>query len=105
MPVPPRSRHAGLPTLQAPDASGTLRTLLPIRRHVPPSSLLPRYAHLLTGLETLEYLAWRTQNASDAWWRLADGNALRFPLGWRPGEKVEVVALNSPGQIQRDRRF
>lgn len=105
MPVSPRSRHARLPSQQAPDATGTQRTLLPIRRHLPPSAALPRYTHLITGTETLESLAWRTQNASDAWWRLADGNPLRFPLDWRPGEKVEVVALGSPGQIQRDRRF
>jgi hypothetical protein len=105
MPVSPRSRHARQPTQQAPDATGTPRTLLPIRRHVPPSSALPRYSHLITGAETLESLAWRTQNNSEAWWRLADGNPLRFPLDWRPGDKLDVVALSSPGQVQRDRRF
>ncbi len=105
MPVSARSRHARLATMQAPDATGTPRTLLPIRRHAPLSSAAPRYTHLLTGCETLEYVAWRTQGSSESWWRLADGNPLRFPLDWRAGERVEVVSLGTPGQIQRDRRF
>ena len=105
MPVSARSRYARQTTQQAPDASGTPRTLLPIRRHVPPSTLAPRYTYRLTGTETLEYVAWRTQGSSDDWWRLADGNPLRFPLDWRSGEHVDVVSLGSPGLIQRDRRF
>jgi hypothetical protein len=105
MPVSTRSRQARAAVLQAPDAAGRPQTLLPIRRHQPPSPALPRYVHLLTGTETLEYLAWRSQGASEVWWRLADGNPLRFPLDWRPGERVDVVSLGSPGQIQRDRRF
>jgi hypothetical protein len=105
MPVSARSRYAGRTTMQAPDASGTPRTLLPIRRHVPPSPAAARYAHQLTGAETLEYVAWRTQGLSDEWWRLADGNPLRFPLDWHAGERVEVVSLGAPGLITRDRRF
>jgi hypothetical protein len=105
MPVTARSRYAGLPTLQAPDASGVLRTQLPIRRHVPPPASAPRYTYQLTGVENLESLAWRAQGASDGWWRLADGNPLRFPFDWRSGERIDVVSLGSPGLIQRDRRF
>lgn len=105
MPVSARSRYAPQATQQASDAHGTPRTLLPIRRHVPPPSEAPRYTHLITGVETLEYLAWRMHGVSDAWWRMADGNPLKFPLDWRPGERVEVVSLGTPGQIVRDRRF
>jgi hypothetical protein len=105
MPVSPRSRYAGQPVLQAPDASGVPRTHLPIRRHVPPSAAVPRYAYRITGLETLEYVSWRTQGSSEGWWRVADGNPLRFPLDWRAGERVDVVSPGSTGLIQRDRRF
>lgn len=105
MPVTARSRHARLLPIQAPDAHGTLRTGLPIRRQagVPPAAA--RFTQLLTGAETLEALAWRTQGSSEAWWRLADGNPLKFPLDWRAGDRVQVVALGTPGLVERDRRF
>lgn len=105
MPVTPRSRYASLPPEQASAADGSLRTVLPIRRHhgVPPSSA--RHTHMVTGTETLEYLAWRYQGSSDGWWRVADGNPLRFPLDWRPGQRIEVVANGTPGLVVRDRRF
>jgi hypothetical protein len=106
MTVSARSRYVKLAPIQAPDAGGTPRTSLPIRRHdgVPASSA--RYAHLVTGAESLEYLAWRYQGSSEAWWRLADANALRFPLDWRPGDKIDIAAgAGTPGLIERDRRF
>jgi hypothetical protein len=105
MPVSARSRHAGLVPLQAADAGGAPHTLLPLRRHLAPSSAAPRYTHVLTGTETLESLSWRAQGSSEAWWRVADGNPLRFPLDWRPGDRVQVVAQGTPGLVQRDRRF
>src|SRR4051794_1302632 len=105
MPVDLRSRYAALPVAQAPDASGTLRSMLPIRRFQPPDPAVARYHHRVTGTETLEYLMWRYQGSSDQWWRLADANPLRFPLDWRPGDTVDVLATATPGLIVRDRRF
>lgn len=106
MPVSARSRYALSAPMQAPDADGEPRTALPIRRHegVPASSA--RYAHLVTGAESLEYLAWRYQGSSEGWWRLADANPLRFPLDWRPGDQLDVASGgNAPGLVTRDRRF
>jgi hypothetical protein len=105
MPVSARSRYAPPATLIAPDAKGVDRACLPIRRYSPPAGSSASYAHLLTGAESLEYLAWRYQGASDAWWRVAEGNALRFPLDWRPGEQVQVTSSDTQGLVVRDRRF
>lgn len=106
MTVSARSRHARLAPLQAPDASGVPRTGLPIRRHAGVPASAARYTHLVTGAESLEYLAWRYQGSSEGWWRVADANPLRFPLDWRPGDEVQVASTSSvPGLVERDRRF
>lgn len=105
MPVTARSRYAQVAVAQANDAAGVPRAMLPIRRFEPTAASTARYTHLLTGGETLEYLAWRYQGSSDSWWRVADSNALRFPLDWRPGDKLQVAATGTPGLIVRDRSF
>lgn len=106
MTVSARSRHARLALLQAADADGTTHTCLPIRRHAGVPAGAARYTHLVTGAESLEYLAWRYQGSSEGWWRVADANPLRFPLDWRPGDQVEVASSSSaPGLVERDRRF
>jgi hypothetical protein len=105
MPVGLRSRYAGLAVEQAPDASGELRALIPIRRHEGVDTTAGRYRHVVTGAETVEYLAWRYQGSSDEWWRVADANPLRFPLDWRTGETVLVAGQATPGLVLRDRRF
>lgn len=106
MPVSARSRYTRMAPMQAPDADGTARTGLPIRRHEGVPANAARYAHMVTGAETLEYLAWRYQGSSEGWWRLADANPLRFPLDWRPGEKIDIASgTDAPGSVQRDRRF
>lgn len=106
MPVSPRSRYARMALMQAPDAAGVPRTSLPIRRHEAVAASSARYAHLVTGAESLEYLAWRYQGSSEGWWRVADANPLRFPLDWRPGDKLDIAAgASAPGLVERDRRF
>lgn len=105
MPAGLRSRYATLPVAQAPDAAGMPRAMLPIRPPAPIDPSLARFHHRVTGVETLEYLAWRYQGTSQDWWRIADANPLRFPLDWRPGDTVDVVATSTPGMIVRDRRF
>lgn len=105
MPVNARSRYAPPAVMTAPDAHGDSHALLPIRRFQSTNEANARFAHLLTGNESLEYLAWRYQGSSESWWRVADANALRFPLDWRPGEQLQVAATGSPGLVVRDRRF
>ena len=105
MPVGARSRYAPPTTLVGPDAKGVAHACLPIRRFQPTDAGTASYSHLLTGAESLEYLGWRYQGASDAWWRVADANPLRFPLDWRPGDQVRVAATGVPGLVVRDRRF
>ncbi|MGY1694624.1 hypothetical protein ACI780_06875 [Geodermatophilus sp. SYSU D00814] len=61
----------------------------------------------MSGLEDLEYLAWRLLGSSESWWRIADANPLAFPLDLRPGDTltVAVAADAGTGQVDRERVF
>lgn len=107
MPVTSGSRYAGLPVYNAPGPDGVSRPTVAMRlAPADPSTPAPVvYQHTVTTLETLEYLAWRVYNASDAWWRIADANPPVFPLDWRPGDFVALPVTTNKGRIDRTRRF
>jgi hypothetical protein len=102
MAVTPRSRYYGLPVIEAPDARGVRRPTLAMR--LLPPARGPFFQHPVTGLQSLEYLAWKSTGQSDLWWRIADANPVRFPLDYRPGEPVQISADPQVGVLQRQRR-
>jgi nucleoid-associated protein YgaU len=108
MPVPISSRYRGLGVQDAPDAHADTRPSVPIRRH-PPEAIDTRstqYRHRLTGVETVEYLAFRFYANSESWWRIADANPIRFPLDFRPGDALTVPSSNELAtSIDRTRTF
>jgi len=63
------------------------------------------YKHRVTGVEDIEYLAWRYLNHSTAWWAIADANPLAFPLDLRPGDTVQIPQLGEVGRVARTRPF
>jgi nucleoid-associated protein YgaU len=105
MPVSLTSRYGKVPVHRATDADGTSRPTIGIRPTAPPPPTTAVYRHVLTGAETLEYLAWRYYGRSDAWWRIAEANRLVFPLDFPTGRAVEVASPNDVGRIERTRSF
>ncbi|HEX8150648.1 MAG TPA: hypothetical protein VF591_25915 [Pyrinomonadaceae bacterium] len=105
MPVSNTSRYFGLDVYDAEDDSGVSRPTVSIRPTTTPPRNAVFYRHPLTGLEDIEYLAWRFFGSSDSWWRIAEANPLVFPLDLRPGMTVNVPAPGDVGRIVRTRRF
>ena len=98
-----RSRYWSLPPLEVPGPEGPVPAL-PIRpQPAPPSAAT--VTHMVTGVESLEYLAWRFYGRSAAWWHIADANDLSFPLDYRPGMTVNVPQGTGVGRVLRTRRF
>ena len=103
MPVDVTSRYWALESYDAPAPGGTT-TALPIRPNVElrADELIN---HRLTGVETLEYLAWRYYGRSSAWWRVADANPLKFPLDFQPGVAVKIAPAGTINRVLRTRNF
>ena len=105
MPIPLTSRYHGTPIYPARDAHGETHPTVGIRPSTPPEPGTPLFRHRVTGVESLEYLAWRYYGTSDAWWRIAEANALVFPLDLKPGATVALPAPEDLGEVKRTRRF
>ncbi len=103
MTVSVKSRYWSLKPVEAPGPDGPVAAL-PTRRQPPPPQSAP-VNHMLTGVESLEYLAWRFYGRSDAWWHIADVNDLSFPLDYRPGMSVNLPQGTGVGRVLRTRRF
>jgi hypothetical protein len=75
---------------------------LPLRRQPTQPQGRP-VNHMITGIEDLDYLAWRYYGRSDAWWHIADANGIKFPLDFRPGNPVTVPKGTPVGRVLRTR--
>ena len=71
----------------------------------PPAAGVTIYRHQVTGLETLEYLAWRYYGNSALWWRISEANDLRYPIGLEPGSTINIPGVNDLGTVVRNRSF
>lgn len=105
MPISNTSRYFGLVVYEAVDAQQVSRPTLPIRPFTPPPAGTTFFQHVVTGVENIEYLAWRYYGASDSWWRIAEANGLMFPFDLVPGMTVNIPAAGDVGRIVRSRRF
>lgn len=57
--------------------------------------------HTVVGTETLDQLAKRYYGREDLWWRIADANAGRFPLDWKPGDVLEIPPIRVATRMPR----
>jgi len=108
MPVSISSRYRSAGVHEAPDAEGVVHAAVPVLRHSPvaPVSTSPQYRHRVTGVENIEYLAWRFYANSESWWRIADAYPVRFPLDIRPGDSLVIPSSNEvAASIDRTRSF
>jgi hypothetical protein len=103
MAVSINSRYRQLAAYSAAAADGTVRATLPIRRTPAPAG--PTYRHRVSGVEDIEYLAWRYLRDSQAWWALADANPVAFPLDVSAGDIVGVPVGARTGGTDRTRVF
>jgi hypothetical protein len=99
------SRYRGLDTYDATDANGVVHPTVAIRRYAPPPGDAVNYQHQVTGVEGVEYLAWRFYGNSEVWWRIADANPARFPLSLRPGDVEAIPASGASAVLDRERVF
>ena len=99
------SRYRGLDTYEATDANGVVHPTVAIRRYAPPPADAINYQHRVTGVEGVEYLAWRFYGNSETWWRIADANPASFPLSLRAGDVEAIPASGSSGRVDRERVF
>jgi len=103
MPIDITSRYWLLPSY-AVSTDGVVTTALPARPLAPDATAgASLYHHRVTGLETVEYLAWRFYGDSQAWWRVSDANSLAFPLDHPPGGTVRVARSADVGRVIRTR--
>ena len=99
------SRYRAQALFNAQDGDGASHPTVGIRRHTPAPADAVDYQHRVTGVEDLEYLAWRYFGDGQLWWRIADANGVRFPLDVRPGDAVAVPTNRRPEMPRRDRVF
>jgi nucleoid-associated protein YgaU len=59
----------------------------------------------VTGVETIEYLAWRYYGDSKLWWRIAEANDLQFALDIVPGTTLNIPGIRDLGTVVRTRSF
>jgi nucleoid-associated protein YgaU len=105
MPVSIISRYYGAAIYSADDPEGNPHPTVAIRPPAPPGPNVTIYNHLVTGIETIEYLAWRYYGDSTLWWRIAEANGLQYPMDLQPGSLVGIPGANDIGTVVRNRSF
>ena len=103
MSVDVTSRYWALPSHEIPSADGP-KFVLP-GRPTPAQPTGQIVNHRMTGVENIEYLAWRYYGRSAAWWMVMDANSLVFPLDFAPGDTVKLPPAGDVGRIARTRSF
>ena len=103
MPVDVTSRYWSFGSYSVTTDRGDTSALPERPRRAPSDDEL--YNHRLTGVETIEYLAWRYFGNSVAWWHVADANELAFPLDHRPGATIKIPPVSAIGRVRRTRSF
>ena len=99
------SRYYSTPVFTETDPTGAPHPTIGIRPPKPPAVNVAIYNHLLSGIETIEYLAWRYYGDRSQWWRIAEANALQYPMDLVPGSLVAIPGANDVGTIVRNRSF
>lgn len=105
MPVAINSRYNNSLIYQAPGADGVAHATIAIRPTTSPAPGVTIYRHLVTGVETIEYLAWRYYGDSSLWWRIAEANDLQYPFDLETGGFLNIPGAGDLGTVIRDRSF
>jgi nucleoid-associated protein YgaU len=96
MPVTLYSRYYGRENVEIGDVL-SLSQQPPVEVQEFPDSL----RHTVIGGETLDQLAKRYYGREDLWWRIADANASRFPMDWKPGDVLVIPPIRVATRMPR----
>jgi nucleoid-associated protein YgaU len=99
MPVPQRSRFAGLPVLEVTAPDGTRRHVIGLR--LTATADAGEQTHRVLQGEEIDLIARRRLGDEQLWWRLLDANPVRYPLDLAPGEQLR---LPEPARVTRANR-
>jgi nucleoid-associated protein YgaU len=105
MPVSITSRYYLSDVYDADDAQGVSHATIAIRPPTPPDPSTVLYSHMVTGSETIEYLAWRYYGDSSLWWQIAEANDLIFPTDIKAGMALSIPSASNLGTVVRNRSF
>jgi hypothetical protein len=106
MPVDVTSRYWRLKSFEVSDTDLGKTSALPTRLRRPAQPLSGEvYNHQVSGVETIESIAFRFFGKSTAWWVVADTNELAHPLDYRPGATIKIPPAAGVGQVARTRSF
>jgi hypothetical protein len=106
MPVDVTSRYWRSKSFEVLDAELGTTSALPTRLRRPAQLLSGEvYNHQLSGVETIESIAFRFFGRSTSWWVVADTNELTHPLDYRPGATIKIPPAAGVGQVARTRGF
>jgi hypothetical protein len=103
MPVPQRSRFAGLPVLEVTAPDGTRCHVIGLR--LTSTAAAGELTHLVQQGEDIDAIAGRRLGDEQLWWQLLDANPLRYPLDLVPGERLHLPEPSRTTQAIRARRF
>jgi hypothetical protein len=105
MPVTIQSRYYNSDVYQATGPDGVAHPTIAIRLPTPPAPGVTIYRHLISGVEMIEYLAWRYYGDSSLWWRIAEANSVQYPFDLTPGSYINIPGANDLGTVVRTRSF
>jgi nucleoid-associated protein YgaU len=105
MPVSITSRYAKSTVYQVAGADQVSHPTIAIRPPTPPAPGVTIYRHLVSGADTIEYLAWRYYGDSALWWRIAEANDLQYPMDLPVGSSINIPGATDLGTVVRTRRF
>jgi prophage DNA circulation protein len=103
VPASPSSRFGDLPILSVTAPDGRQRHVVALR--LKPEALVHLTTYRVREGDAIDLLAARLYGDEGLWWRLLDGNPIRYPLDLVAGDLLEVAGLTSVTVGTRARTF
>ena len=103
MPASPSSRFGDLPILSVTAPDGSQRNVVALRLET--QALVHLTTYSVREGDAIDLLAARMYGDEGLWWRLLDGNAIRYPLDLTAGDLLDVAGSAQVTATTRARTF